>query len=111
VRTERPVVPEAAESHGRLVLEVKRMNEEPVSRSITTEEAAEVADAIGIKFEAAGFDLDQFTRGMRVELEHGSRDPETDVTHDDPFATGKIAWAHLKELPDYYERLAEMERD
>jgi hypothetical protein len=87
------------------------MTEEPTSRSITTEQAAEVADAIGINFETVGFDLGQFTRGMRVELEHGSRDPETDVTHDDPIVTGKIAWAHLKELPDYYDRLAEMERE
>jgi hypothetical protein len=84
---------------------------EGISRSITTKQAAEVADAIGINFETVGFDLDQFTRGMRIELEHGSRDPETDVTHDDPIATGKIAWAHLKELPDYYDRLAEVEGD
>jgi hypothetical protein len=94
-----------------LASEVRRMTEERVSRSITAGQAAEVADAIGIKFDAVSFDLDQFTRGMRVELEHGSRDPETDVTHDDPIATGKIAWAHLKELPDYYDRLAKMERD
>lgn len=87
------------------------MPEEPTSRSITTKQAGEVADAIGIDFETVGFDLDRFTRGMRVELEHGSRDPETDVTHDDPIATGKITWAHLKELPDYYDRLAEMEGD
>lgn len=87
------------------------MTQESSSRSITTDQAAEVADEIGINFETVGFDLEQFTRGMRVELEHGSRDPETDVTHDDPIATGKIAWAHLKELTDYYDRLAEMERD
>jgi hypothetical protein len=78
---------------------------------ITREQAAEVAHALGIEFASAEFDLDQFTRGMRVELEHGSRDPETDVTHDDPILTAKIAWAHLKEMPDYYERLAEMEGD
>jgi hypothetical protein len=48
--------------------------------------------------------------GLEVELEHGAHDPETDVTHDDPLLTGRIAWAHLKELPDYYTRLALMER-
>jgi hypothetical protein len=94
---------------GTLALEVRRMSGEAMSRSITIEEAAEVADAVGIDFATVGFDLEQFTRGMRVELEHGRRDPETDVTHDDPIATGKIAWAHLRELPDYYDRLAEME--
>jgi hypothetical protein len=42
-------------------------------------------------------------------LEHGAHDPQTDVTGDDPLLTAKIALAHLKELPDYYTRLAEME--
>ncbi len=46
---------------------------------------------------------------MDVELEHGRRDTDTNVTDDDPRLTGKIAWAHLKELPDYYERLERME--
>lgn len=49
--------------------------------------------------------------GLDVELEHGARDPETNVTGDDELTTGKIAWAHLKELPDYYTRLAVMEAE
>jgi len=49
--------------------------------------------------------------GIEVELEHGTRDPATDVTHDDPLLTGKIALAHLNELPDYYTRLALMEQE
>jgi hypothetical protein len=73
------------------------------------EEVKVVAAEIGIDFETAAFDLEQFMRGMQVELEHGHRDPETNVTHDDPLLTGKIAWAHLKELPDYYERLEQIE--
>lgn len=48
---------------------------------------------------------------MNVELEHGSHDPETDVTHNDPVVTGKIAWAHLKEFSDYYTRLEKMEEE
>jgi len=76
----------------------------------TEQEAAEVAARIGIGFAEVPFDLDQFRRGMDVELEHGANDPETNVTGDDEIATGKIAWAHLKELPDYYDRLEEMER-
>jgi hypothetical protein len=47
--------------------------------------------------------------GLAVELEHGAHDPQTNVTNDDLIATGKIALAHLKELPDYYTRLAAME--
>ena len=46
---------------------------------------------------------------MDVEYEHGSHDPQTDVTGDDPIITGKIALAHMKEFPDYYERLERME--
>jgi hypothetical protein len=79
--------------------------------SFTEQEAAEVAARIGIVFAEVPFDLDQFRRGMDVELEHGANDPETNVTGDDEIATGKIAWAHLKELPDYYTRLAVMEAE
>lgn len=46
-----------------------------------------------------------------VELEHGLHDPATDVTHDDPLVTGKIASAHLNEFPDYYTRLEQMEEE
>ena len=48
---------------------------------------------------------------MDVELEHGFQDPLTDVSHDDPVVTGKIALAHLNEFPDYYTRLARMEEE
>ena len=48
---------------------------------------------------------------MEVELEHGSHDPQTNVTNDDLIVTGKIALAHMKEFPDYYERLEKMERE
>jgi hypothetical protein len=81
-----------------------------VRTDFTPEQAAAVAAELGIRFGAGSFDLDQFRRGMAVELEHGRRDPQTDVTGDDPILTGKIAWAHLKELPDYYDRLEVMER-
>jgi hypothetical protein len=54
--------------------------------------------------------LEEFRRGMDVELEHGTRDVDTNVTNDDPLTTGKIALAHLREFPDYYDRLEEMEK-
>jgi hypothetical protein len=44
-------------------------------------------------------------------LEHGKRDPLTDVTHDDEITTGKIALAHLNEFLDYYTRLNKMESE
>ena len=40
-----------------------------------------------------------------------TRDPETNVTNNDPLLTGKIALAHLKEFPDYYSRLKKMEKE
>ena len=79
------------------------------SRRTSTEEARRVGDAIGVDW--TRFELDQFRTGMDVEFEHGSHDPQTDVTHDDPILTGKIALAHMKAFPDYYERLERMERE
>jgi hypothetical protein len=75
----------------------------------TIEEAKRVGDEIGVDW--SRFDLEQFRAGMDVEFEHGSHDPQTDVTHDDPIVTGKIALAHMKEFPDYYERLERMEAE
>jgi len=57
------------------------------------------------------FDVEQFRRGMVVELEHGLHDPKTNVTDDDLLLTAKIALAHLNEFPDYYDRLEEMEEE
>jgi hypothetical protein len=75
----------------------------------TVEQAREVGDAIGVDWDS--FDLEQFRAGMDVEFEHGSHDPQTNVTNDDPIVTGKIALAHMKEFPDYYERLERMEAE
>ncbi len=77
----------------------------------SNEEAARVADEIKIDFAAERFDLEQFRMGIDVEFEHGSNDPATNVTNDDPVTTGKIALAHLHEFPDYYTRLAKMETE
>jgi Protein of unknown function (DUF5661) len=77
----------------------------------TTDEARALAIELGIDFEALGCDLEQFRMGLGVELEHGPRDPETDVSGNDPIVTGKIALAHLTEFPDYYTRLAVLERE
>ena len=78
-------------------------------KSFTTEEAKIIGDKIGIDWSV--YDLEQFRRGLEVELEHGSHDPETNVTNDDEILTGKIALAHLKEIKDYYTRLDKMESE
>jgi hypothetical protein len=77
--------------------------------AFTLEEARRYGGEVGIDWATAAFGAEELRAGMNVELEHGAHDPETDVTHDDPHLTAKIAWAHLKELPDYYERLEQME--
>ena len=78
-------------------------------RHISADEAREVGVTLGLDWK--NVDLEQFRRGLEVELEHGARDPETDVTNDDLRLTGKIAWAHLKEFPDYYTRLDGLEAE
>jgi len=78
-------------------------------RRITAEEARSTGMRLGLDW--AKIDLEQFRRGLEVELEHGARDPETDVTNDDLILTGKIAWAHLKEIRDYYTRLDRLEAE
>jgi hypothetical protein len=79
------------------------------TRRIGAEEARDIGTKLGIDWTKV--DLDEFRRGVAVELEHGTRDPETNVTGDDPVLTGKIAWAHLREFPDYYSRLDKMEAE
>ena len=77
-------------------------------RKTTPDEARRIGDEIGVDW--SRLDVEQFRAGLDVEFEHGSHDPQTDVTGDDPIVTGKIALAHLKEFPDYYERLERMEK-
>jgi hypothetical protein len=80
-----------------------------VKKHFTAEEAKEIGEKLGIDW--SKFDVEQFRHGMDVELEHGTVDPKTNVSDDDPLVTGKIALAHLKEFPDYYHRLDEMEEE
>ena len=75
----------------------------------TLDQARAAGERIGIAWNGSRFSLEQFRMGMDVELEHGTADPETNVTGDDVIMTAKIARAHLNEFPDYYTRLAKME--
>lgn len=78
-------------------------------RAVTSDEAEKIGMELGIDWNA--IDLEEFRRGLEVELEHGAHDPETNVTNDDMLLTGKIALAHLKEFADYYTRLDAMENE
>lgn len=77
----------------------------------TSEDAAAALVAAGIDVSGERYGLEDVRDGMNVELEHGTRFPDLDVTGDDPVITAKIALAHLREFPDYYERLESMERE
>ncbi len=80
-------------------------------RSFTAEEARQIGERIGIDWNSSRFNVEQFRMGLEVELEHGRRDPATNVSHDNEDTTGRIARAHLNEFPDYYTRLEKMESE
>ena len=77
--------------------------------TISADTAKQVGDSLGLDWKVV--DPEEFRRGLEVELEHGARDPATNVTNDDLTLTGKIAWAHLKEFADYYTRLDKLEAE
>lgn len=78
-------------------------------KQFAVEEARKIGESLGVDW--SKFDVEQFRIGLNVELEHGRRDPATNVTNDDAILTGKIALAHLNEFPDYYTRLSDMEKE
>ncbi|OGO79419.1 MAG: hypothetical protein A2Y23_06055 [Clostridiales bacterium GWB2_37_7] len=77
----------------------------------TKDEACKIAKLLGVNINSPCFDLNQFWMGLNVELEHGTISPGTNITNNDPIMTGKIALAHLNEIPDYYTRLAKMKKE
>ena len=90
---------------------IMKLRGDPKKISFTIEEASKIAKDLKIDFSKEKFDLKQFTVGVNVELEHGSKFPNTNVTNNDPILTGKIALAHLMEFPDYYTRLKKLESE
>ncbi len=70
-------------------------------------DAKRIGDQLNIDWNV--IDINQFHMGLNVELEHGSKYPNTNVTNDDPVLTGKIALAHLNEVKDYYTKLKTVE--
>ena len=78
-------------------------------KSFTESEAKAVGEKLGIKWDK--FSVEEFRKGMNIELEHGTIDHDTNVTDDDPLKTGKITLAHLNEIKDYNTRLIKMEEE
>jgi hypothetical protein len=81
---------------------------EPV---VLPDEAAVLQKEVGA--EALQISVDEFRKGLEVELEHGLFYPDSNVTNNHPVLTARIVLAHLKEMLDYYARLevAELEGD
>ena len=75
---------------------------------LDSKDAKVIGEEIGIDWNEVK--LEEFTIGVNIEFEHGTKFPETNVTDNDKNMTGKIAWAHLKEFPDYYTRLEKLEK-
>jgi hypothetical protein len=101
------------------VEEVKRVCKELHIRDWTAltepgvlpEEASAILAAVNVQ--NMDIALEDFRQGLEVELEHGTRFKDANVTNNHPILTGKIVLAHLKESLDYYKRLevAEIEGD
>jgi hypothetical protein len=79
--------------------------------TVSLEEAEKILAQVNVK--AMPVSPEVFKQGLEVELEHGTRFPDANVTSNHPLLTGMIVMAHLKESLEYYERLevAELEGD
>jgi hypothetical protein len=78
---------------------------------VSKEEASLILNIVNTK--GMNIPLEDFQKGLEVELEHGTRFEDANVTNNHPLLTGKIVIAHLKETMDYYKRIdvAEIEGD
>jgi hypothetical protein len=74
---------------------------------VTPEEARKILAVV--KPAGLAVDPEAFQGGLEVELEHGLKFREANVTNNHPILTGRIVVAHLMEISDYYERLKVLE--
>lgn len=80
-----------------------------MGKRYTLMDAALAGKRIGIDWQKSDFTVGDLLVGMHYELEHGKVDSDTNVTNDNKLKTAKIAWAHLKERPDYYTQLMKID--
>lgn len=74
---------------------------------VTTEQAQKVASDLRVDLTVV--DLDWFRRGLTVELEHGTKNPLTNITGNELHVTAMIVLAHFSESKNYYYYLAQIE--
>ena len=95
-------------SQSRLILEALRdMPNETKGSTYSKEDAQQLGDKLGVDWDKIS--LDQFHMGLNVELEHGKKNPETNITDNDVEETARIALVHLDEVSDYYTKLKKVE--
>jgi len=84
---------------------------EKTDSAVPEKEASTILDIVNVQ--GMNIPLEIFRKGLEVELEHGTRFDDANITNNHPILTGKIVIAHLKEMMDYYERIkvAELEGD
>ncbi|MBZ0318819.1 MAG: hypothetical protein K8L91_20555 [Anaerolineae bacterium] len=72
-------------------------------RQISLEEAGSVGTRLGVDW--AKITVEQFRRGLEVELEYGAHDLKFNAPTDDLMVIGKIVWADMEEISNHYRRL------
>ena len=84
---------------------------EKTDPTVSEEEASMILNIVNTQ--GMNIPIEVFRKGLEVELEHGTRFDDANITNNHPILTGKIVIAHLKEMIDYYERIkvAEIEGD
>src|SRR5271157_1881075 len=91
--------------------EVRRVCKELAVRDWTALEEpvalASEAQTILAEVNSSGMpiDVEEFRAGLSVELEHGTRFKDANVTNNHPIVTGMIVLAHMKESLEYYKLL------
>jgi predicted NUDIX family NTP pyrophosphohydrolase len=85
------------------ILKINESTEEDSKMEFNEKDAKLIGDMLKVDWNIVC--IKQFTRGLNVELEHGKKAGENNVTNDDPIKTAKIALAHLDEKHNYYELL------
>jgi hypothetical protein len=108
------ILPEyvTAKEVGRVCAEIGLDDWSKRKEAVVSTKEASIILAI-VNTEKMAIPLEDFRTGLEVELEHGTRFSDANVTNNHPILTGKIVIAHLKETMDYYRRIdvAEMEGD
>lgn len=79
---------------------------------LTLARAKEIGDEIGVDWDLV--DLGEWIQGLKEELEHVGvlgGEKTAVIPAGDLVSSGRIAYEHILEVPDYYSRLEKMEHE